>query len=1522
MRFRFSSVAVLALLLSSLSLCVIRIDPVGQAQQLSIVKQKQIIESFSMPEAISLDSYYWLKIENCSYNSIPGQPMLPVRSFAFKLPEGSSVTGVRVEANESYLQGSFRVVPTPLPVKAGIEDTVGNFSEDPKIYGSSNIFPEQWYVYHHAHGLDPETMVRVEYAIINFYPLRFIPTENEVLRAETVAVTVDYVETATQAQLVKLKNLIITSDALEPYAVQLAEYKNDTGIPSRAVNTTWVYENYGGIDRPEQIRTCIKDFVSTYEIVYVTIFGDADQVSVRYVYVPDGEDGTSTATDLYYSDLDGSWDDNNDGLYADQRYDNVDGIPDVYVGRIPVSLASYAQAAVDKIIGYQSQFNASQSWTRRVILAAGTGSGDGFSNTLGNASTVLKEYISDIVSDKDIVKLYESAGNLSQGNMLNQINNGALFVNFAGHGDPDTGLFSAGWLFYWIIPGLIWNGFGISEVQSLNNGLKLPVVTTMSCSTARFDDMDCLGEWFVGEPNGGSIAYFGATRIAWCFVDGSSPYGLMGEMDWRIYQNYYEGFTRLGQMWGKAVSEYVQSHVWNYASAWVYDVKTFMEFELLGDPTIRIYNPDYHETLNVPEDCATIQGAINAAYDGDTILVSSGTYYENLVVNKTVSLIGENVATTILFGGSASPVINITMNDSYVGGFAITGGSMGILLGSTYLDRTSQNTIFGNHITNTGTGIYVTEYSSRNSILVNNIEAGIGISLNSDNNTVCENNITGNGSGNRAYAGILTGDAIADWHMGNDISRNKIQNSTYGIYLYGGSSSYGGLNYNLLEGNEIASNDYGIFVMASIRNEIIGNNVTANLAGITLYPEALGHYGYWASNGNMLSENNVTNNQYGILIRGCANNDVIMNDITGNDYGIDLGWVDNMGEYRYSQENRIVGNNLADNGQGVYADTSLNTTIAGNNITNNEYYGILLSASNFTSISGNNLANNGVSIYSDYSSYSSIAGNNMTNSSSGIDASMSSLYNSVIDNNISNCELGISYVYDSSFYSIVGNTIVNSGYAITLFEASNDGIIRGNTVMNSSSGISNLSFCANISIIENTLMNNSVGISIDYTHSINIQKNIITDNEDGIFLHSADASIVQNEISGSTHGIYLISSTHNEIKRNNITANDIGIYFDSSDYSNISENNIAANRVGVYFSYSSNDTIYHNNFVGNVEQVYSNASISIWDDGYASGGNYWSDYAGIDANNDLIGDTPYVIDVDNVDHYPLMVPWEPVTDLAGLVVQGQDNTVYIRTYNVTSTSWAGWNALPGATCDCPATARVGNELHMVVRGMDGNTLWHGYANLVGGGFSGWTPLTGSTPSAPTLTSNTTHLCLIVRGQDNRIYYRFYTVATRTWSDWSVVPSGSTGDSPAAAMLANKLHIVVRGSDGSSIWHCNVDLSTQVFSGWQLVGGATPSAPTLAASEARNEVCLVVRGADNSIYRNTWAGASWAGWTALPTGATPDAPAAAILKNRLHIVVRGMDGISLYHSSIDLDTNSFVDWTLVSGSTPSAPTLAS
>jgi hypothetical protein len=117
---------------------------------------------------------------------------------------------------------------------------------------------------------------------------------------------------------------------------------------------------------------------------------------------------------------------------------------------------------------------------------------------------------------------------------------------------------------------------------------------------------------------------------------------------------------------------------------------------------------------------------------------------------------------------------------------------------------------------------------------------------------------------------------------------------------------------------------------------------------------------------------------------------------------------------------------------------------------------------------------------------------------------------------------------------------------------------------------------------------------------------------------------------------------------------------------------------------SCNNSIFHNNFDGSrgVEvSVDENSEHNVWDDGYPSGGNYWSDYNGTDVNGDGIGDAPYIIDASNQDNYPLMNPWSPpdititkVTTSKTVVGEGCITSInttvvnqggYTETFNVT-----------------------------------------------------------------------------------------------------------------------------------------------------------------------------------------------------------------------------------------------------------------
>jgi parallel beta-helix repeat protein len=175
--------------------------------------------------------------------------------------------------------------------------------------------------------------------------------------------------------------------------------------------------------------------------------------------------------------------------------------------------------------------------------------------------------------------------------------------------------------------------------------------------------------------------------------------------------------------------------------------------------------------------------------------------------------------------------------------------------------------------------------------------------------------------------------------------------------------------------------------------------------------------------------------------------------------------------------------------------------------------------------------------------------------------------------------------------------------------------------------------------------------------------------------HAGNNTIMGFTIRNSELGGLVINCPGNRISGNNIANNYNGIYLISEYSSNnvISGNNIKNNEYGICLDYSNSNFIYHNNFVNNTSQVYNaRQSVNIWDNGYPSGGNYWSDYAGKDVNGDGIGDTPYVIDNDNIDHYPLMSPWSSmlrdvaVTNVVASythVTVGESFSVYVTVQN-------------------------------------------------------------------------------------------------------------------------------------------------------------------------------------------------------------------------------------------------------------------
>jgi parallel beta-helix repeat protein len=194
----------------------------------------------------------------------------------------------------------------------------------------------------------------------------------------------------------------------------------------------------------------------------------------------------------------------------------------------------------------------------------------------------------------------------------------------------------------------------------------------------------------------------------------------------------------------------------------------------------------------------TIQEGIYAASSGDTIYVYNGTYYENIVIDKLIFLLGENKNTTIIDGRVAGNTIKVNADNVVIKDFTIQHSGLiypnsGINLSSNFniiegnlitdnfygmtLYFSSENIIKGNTIQNDDhCGIYLSR-SSNNTIVNNTIKNhqynGIGIYYNSDNNLILGNNFNNNG-----FCGVNI--RISSL---NNVIENNFSDNNIGIHL-------------------------------------------------------------------------------------------------------------------------------------------------------------------------------------------------------------------------------------------------------------------------------------------------------------------------------------------------------------------------------------------------------------------------------------------------------------------------------------------------------------------------------------------------------------------------------------------------------------------------------------------------------------------------------------------------------------------------------------------------------------------
>lgn len=471
----------------------------------------------------------------------------------------------------------------------------------------------------------------------------------------------------------------------------------------------------------------------------------------------------------------------------------------------------------------------------------------------------------------------------------------------------------------------------------------------------------------------------------------------------------------------------------------------------------------------VPDNYTTIQEAINAASPGDIIKVHDGPYYENIFINKTISLIGEKTETTIIDGSKSNvtfgPTVYVYGEDAKgvrICNFTIQGSNawgIYILLNATV-------NVENNIITNNSGGI-VADVSNNNTFINNTIIdnkfEGI-LFFESSENIMANNTINGN-----AYNfGIL---------------RSYFNHSIDASNLINGKPIYYLKNQNDLFVNSDNFPDIGYLALVNCRNITVENlNLTNNINGLLLVESE-----------NLTIRNNIfKNNSRGIDIINSLNNTLQSNNIT-NSTSLGISLIN-------SPNNKFRENNLAGNQINFKVEgeslSDFTQDIDVSNTVDGKVMRYLMNCANLIA-NPSTFSNTGylafVNCYNITAEDFSLENNELLVAFT--------LNSSIVENTITGGGIDIAY---SSFINLTGNRIMNGESGISIYHSENNTLAENNIVQNRESGIS-LQASSNNTIFGNNIDGNDEGINLGESSNNTIFGNNITDNRVyGIILWESD----------------------------------------------------------------------------------------------------------------------------------------------------------------------------------------------------------------------------------------------------------------------------------------------------------------------------------------------------------------------------------------------------------------------------------
>lgn len=368
---------------------------------------------------------------------------------------------------------------------------------------------------------------------------------------------------------------------------------------------------------------------------------------------------------------------------------------------------------------------------------------------------------------------------------------------------------------------------------------------------------------------------------------------------------------------------------------------------------------------------------------------------------------------------------------------------------------------------------------------------------------------------------------------------------------------------------------------------------------------------------------------------------------------------------------------------------------------------------NYTSISNNALKDNYIGVFMYYALNGTLSNNVIENNTNGV--WLISFRSDIVNNSVSHNVNGL-ITQGLAWSNISHNTIEsNEGVGMHL-DTCFSSVIDGNLVERNGWGI-DVAESANLTLKRNDLIDNRHGFGVfgdsltSYIHSIDSSNTV--DGKPVYYIANQKNFTVGSSTFPDVGFLGIVNCTKINVENLNLTGNSQGLLLAGVTNSSISEVNIYNNKFGIHLAYSHNNTItgvtianslnysiylegaqnntlYHNNFVNNTDQTLFSAHApsygNRWDNGYTTGGNYWSAYSGSDlyrgphqneTGSDGLGDVACILDGSNQDQYPLMGPSNSST------MKGENVTIFpaievgLIFSNVTTAGVSSANSLEG-----------------------------------------------------------------------------------------------------------------------------------------------------------------------------------------------------------------------------------------------------